>query len=202
MPKNEKELEQLKEELFKQRKEEISQTTGFFPLFHFRSDTKGSSKFTAGLLLAEYSKNKHLSNWNILCGLAADCTFEQKPEIFSGCYSTNSIKEQTTLSMPLFLTRYKRQIRYSGKRYQQFASLKENSWKESFSEALPRLQKRLKEISPNAEMPEEVKDWNTFYLYKAELAAKEKFSTEEHKEIFAGPFFFTKQNNMFACFNF
>ena len=193
MPKDKKELEQLKEKIFRQYKKEVSKTTGFFPLFHLRRSSDGYCNFVAGPLLFEYMKHKDLFNWSILGGLAVQYTAQQYSKTSSSQLFLNRVKDENILRIPLLLTQYKRQTKYAGKRYELFEKLKRNNWNESFTEAKPRLSKILHEIYPGTSIPKEVKDWNTFYLYKTELTAKENFPTTEHKEIFAGPLFFNKE---------
>ena len=191
MPKNKKEIKKLKEELFKQHKVNIKNTFGVFPLFHTTCSGNGYREWVAGPLLAGYEQDKTMLHWYILGSLGTDFRYQKNPALYSSRWKTQNVKETTSLVIPPLLTRYKLELRYTGKRYQLFERFKENSYQESFSEALPRLQNILKEISPGAEFPKEVTDWNTFHLFKAELAAKENFSTEEHKTIFAGPLFYS-----------
>lgn len=194
IPADKKELEKLKEHVFKQLKTEESDAFGVFPLFHINNQTNGNRKYNSILLLAGYEKNKKLLNWSLLAGLAFDYRHEKFPGIFSARYARNSSKEVVTCKLPLLFTRYNKAHLYTGKRHQLFCDFKEKNYRESFAQALPRLQKILKEISPGAEFPKEVKDWNTFYLFKAELAAKENFQTEEHTTLFAGPFFYSENS--------
>lgn len=190
LPKTESELHALKEKAAKNIPTGYADTFGVFPLFHAEKDSSGNCKYTYGVLLGNYKHQKDSTFWSILCGLLYSSRHDINDAPFALLHKNIPFAEKKLNIAPLLISGSKTQRIFTDKRYRLYQKFTRDKYYEPFSEALPRLKKQLKQISPEAEIPEEVTDWNTFEIFRSELAAKEKFTTEEHSSLLLGPFFY------------
>lgn len=191
LPETAKELDTLKEQIFKMSPVVTDDTFGVFPLFHATNSSDGKDCFyMAGPFLAMRSKSENSSWQNLLFGLL----FYSKESVFPTPFSPQGFwshhARDNRIYLPFLFSGAHTWQNYTGKRFEIFSGLKAYRHNEPFSEAVPRLEKELKKISPDCRLPKEVVDWNTFNIYKSELAKKEQFETSTFSSFLAGPFFY------------
>ena len=189
MPKNEKELKKLKSSIFDTLKVEQENTWGFAPLWHYTSDSQNCYNWRLLLGLAGTEKTQTSYNWQYAMFFGRESTFGNP---FASRYPDIQ-KSSWAREFPILFHIEEKQYYDDkpGTLYHKFNKLSHNSYDEPFTAALPRLTKQLKEIDPNAKIPQEVKDWNTFYLFRKELAEKREFAAvSDKKAAVIGPVFF------------
>lgn len=189
MPANEKELKKLQKSIFSTLKVEKENTWGFAPLWHYSSDSRGNYDWRLMLFLAGAEKKLNSHIWSVLLYVDKESSNGNNP------FQTRHPEyEKARKSWDIiFLAGAEEKLRYldkTGSTFRKFKDLSHNSWNEPFNAALPRLTKQLKEIDPTVKIPKEVKDWNTFYIFRRELAEKYSFETESHRKLVLFPLLF------------
>ncbi len=189
MPENERELKKLQKSIFKTLKVEKEKTRGFAPLWHCSSDSRGNYNWRLMLFLAGAEKKANSFIWSVLLYIDKESCTGKNPFKNRHPEYENSRKSWDIL----FLAGNEEKHLYRNtpdSLFRKFKDLSQNSWNEPFTAALPRLTRKLKEIDPAIKLPPEVKDWNTFYIFRSELAEKYQFPTETHKKFVIFPILF------------
>ena len=188
MPKDKKELENLQSDIRKSLKIEKDKTWGFAPFWHYTSSTLNTYNWRLMLLLAGAEKKTDSFIWSVLF-------YINKESRNGNPFATRHPeceKSRKSWDVLLLAGNEEKQLYRDtpDSTYRKFKDLSHNNWNEPFAAALPRLTKKLKEIDPAIKLPPEVKDWNTFYIFRSELAEKYQFPTEAHKKFVIFPILF------------